>query len=611
MSGREPIGASIRPGGGVTYRVWAPDHTRLEVAIGEDAPALQRTIAMVRDASGVFEACDPMGRAGDLYGFRIDGDESRAPDPSSRFQPRGVLGPSEVIDPSAYEWKRAHWHRPSAYGRVIYELHVGTFTPDGTFAAAIAKLDAVAALGVNTIELMPLGDFPGRWNWGYDGVMLYAPARCYGRPDDLRALVDAAHGRDLAVVLDVVYNHFGPVGNPLPRYSRRYNHEEKESPWGRSFNFDGEQSEEVRRFFAGNAAYWLDEFRFDGLRLDATHAIHDESRRHILAEIAARAAERGAFTIAEDERNEASLVLEPPKGGAGLSAVWADDFHHSVRVALTGDRHSYFAGYTGECAENAEILQHGWLYHGQIFPPTGQPRGTPADRLAPESLVYCINNHDQTGNRALGERLAGLTTPAAYRAAAVLLCLAPYTPMIFMGDEWGASTPFLFFSDHPGEVGEKMAFYRKREFAAQPPDVLARMPDPQAESTFRASKLDWDERNDAAAGALLKLHCDALRLRSQHRHFQNPPRDSWSAAAAGGAVLLRWRGSGAEWLLICALQPRAGGPVDHPMAQPPAQSKWMPVINSDDPAYGGERRVEIASGAPVLTGPAAVLYRQS
>lgn len=611
MADSTAIGARVRPGGGVDFGVWAPDHARIEVAIGPDGRHPVRVIALARNAQGVFSGHDPAGRAGDRYGFRIDGAAERAPDPASRFQPEGIDGPSEVVDPGAYAWRHSQWKRPAAKGRVLYELHVGTFTPEGTFAAAAARLGAIAELGVNTIELMPVGDFPGQRNWGYDGVMLYAPARCYGRPDDLRALVDAAHGLGLAVVLDVVYNHFGPVGNPLHRYSERYNHAEKESPWGRSFNFDGEGSAAVRQFFVGNAAYWLDEFHFDGLRLDATHAIHDDSRRHLLADIAAAAAERGAFTIAEDERNEATLVTGADAGGYGLDAVWADDFHHSVRVALTGDRHSYFAGYTGDAAELADILRHGWMYRGQVFPPSGKSRGTPCEQLPPGRFVYCVNNHDQTGNRALGERLSALASPAGYRAAVVLLCLSPYTPMLFMGDEWGAGTPFLFFCDHPGEVGAKMLFYRKKEFAAQGEEVLARMSDPQSGEAFRASQLAWGERDEGAHAQLVRLHRHALRLRAEHAHFQNPPRSDWEAAAAGGAVLLRWRQAAGDWLLIVSLKSRAAGPVEHGLAHPPGGGNWQPVLSSEDPRYGGAAAAEAAPGVPVVGGPAAVLFRQS
>jgi len=442
-----PVGAHVT-GDGVRYRVWAPERAQVLVAIGGKRKPL-RSVELVRGADGCFTGHDPAGGEGDLYRFVFD-DGTLVPDIASRFQPLGVFGPSQVVDPGRYRWQTPDWRRPPFRGRVIYELHVGTFTRRGTFRALIEHLDHLAGLGVNTIELMPVADFPGRWNWGYDGVMLFAPARCYGKPDDLRVLVDAAHARGLAVVLDVVYNHLGPEGNHLPQYSERYFHPERTSPWGPTFNFDGDGSRQVRNFFIQNALYWLDEFKIDGLRLDATHAVKDDSAIHFFAEVAAAVHSRGAFTIAEDERNQVAVLTEQEAGGWGVDAVWADDFHHTVRVALTGEQESYLGSYVGTPDEWIETLAHGWLYRGQFYAHWKKARGTDSAHLSPERFVFCLSNHDQVGNRPLGERLHAVVSPEAYRAVSVLLCLSPYTPMLFMGQEWGAHHAILLFYGSTG-----------------------------------------------------------------------------------------------------------------------------------------------------------------
>lgn len=603
-----PLGATVTPSG-VGYRVWAPDHRQVAVVIGAD-PVSARIVPLAPQPDGYFSGTDPQGKPGDRYGYRLGDHPDRVPDVAARFQPEGVDGPSEVIAPDSYRWQDVWWRKPAFPGRTIYELHVGTFSPEGTFRGALDRLPKVVELGVNTIELMPLADFPGRWNWGYDGVFPYAPARCYGHPDDLRALVDAAHGLGLAVIIDVVYNHLGPIGNYLPRYSRDYLHSERSSPWGQSFNFDGANSGPVRDFFVQNAAYWIDEFHADGLRLDATHAVHDDSPQHLFAAVAEIAARRGAFTVAEDERNEARVISLQGQGAWKVNGVWADDFHHSVRVALTGDRHSYFAAYTGAAAELADILNHGWLYRGQKFLDRAEPRGTEARHLPPASFVHCINNHDQSGNRALGERLCQLTSPAAYRAAVVLLCLTPYTPMFFMGDEWAASTPFFFFTDHPGEIGAKMGMYRRREFAAQGPEVLAKMPEPQAESTFRASHLQWAERSDPAHAPVLALHQAALAIRQVHPQFQNPDRSLWSASACGELLELRWKAADGNWVLLVALKAGVPGLLADALGQDGGSAgRWDCVLSSEEPRFGGQTPLTVQGILP-LAGPFAVLLRR-
>ncbi len=521
---------------GVRYRVWAPEKRSVEALINGG----ERTVALQPADGGFFEGIDGAGRAGDLYKLRLDGDEGQTfPDPLSRYQPEGVHGPSMVIRPGTYFWQHEPPVRPAALDAlVIYELHVGTFTPEGTFHAAIGKLDALKELGVNTIELMPLADFPGRWNWGYDGVFLYAPSRAYGHPDDLRALIDAAHARGLFVVLDAVYNHLGPDGNYLGAYTKSYFNPAHKTPWGDALNFDGPGNAAVRQFFLGNIVYWMEEFRFDGFRLDAVHAILDESDTHILADLAAAVHARGGFVMAEDERNAAFLAETPAAGGSGLDALWADDFHHSVRVALTGEQEAYLANFTGTGQELADTLAHGWHFRGQATPTSHQGRGTACAHLPPHAFCYCISNHDQVGNRAFGERLSFASTPAAYRAASALLCLAPYTPLIFQGQEWAASTPFLYFTDHNEELGRLVTEGRRKEFAGfaafVDPEKVKTIPDPQAEATFASSKLRWEEGAAGVHAQTLALYREALRLRREEKAIlARSDRANWQAVALG------------------------------------------------------------------------------
>ena len=520
MNDLTPLPGACPTDAGVRYRVWAPEKHSAEAIVNGGHAARSRS----RAPTTVFSrASTPDGRAGDLYKFRLDGDEGQTfPDPVSRYQPEGVHGPSMVIRPGTYLWKNEPPPRPATlYSLVLYELHIGTFTPEGTFAAAIGRLDDLAELGVNAIEIMPLADFPGRWNWGYDGVFLYAPSRSYGHPDDLRALIDAAHARGLLVVLDAVYNHLGPDGNYLGAYTKNYFNPAHSTPWGDALNFDGEHNGPVREFLIGNIIYWMEEFRFDGFRLDAIHAILDESDTHILADLAAAVHERGGFVMAEDERNAAFLAQPRDEGGSGLDGLWADDFHHSVRVALTGEKEAYLANYVGTGRELADTLAHGWHFRGQAAPTSNRARGTPCDHLPPHAFCYCISNHDQVGNRAFGERIQHSSSPEAYRAASALLCVAPYTPLIFQGQEWGATTPFLYFTDHNEELGRLVTEGRRKEFAGfaafGDAGSTREIPDPQAESTFTASKLRWEELPVSGHAKMRALYREALRLRREER----------------------------------------------------------------------------------------------
>jgi maltooligosyltrehalose trehalohydrolase len=605
-----PVGAHVTDAG-VVYRVWAADHVAVSVAIGGGDEA-QRRILLEHEGEGFFSGLDPEGRAGDLYWYVIE--DQRLPDPASRFQPLGVEGPSQVIDPRAHEWVTRGWRPPMLRGRVIYELHVGAFTASGTFQSALRRLDALVDLGVNAIELMPLADFAGERNWGYDGVMLFAPARCYGTPDDLRTLIDAAHDRGLAVIVDAVYNHLGPVGNVLPRFSRHYLHPTRKNAWGQSLNYDGPNAQPVREFMLQNVCMWFDEYRVDGLRLDAVHAIEDQSPTHIVAEMAAAAHLRGGFVIAEDERNDARLITRRAEGGWGLNAVWADDFHHTARVALTGDRHAHFASYSGKLDECLTTLRDGWYFHGQPFAQWERPRGTSAGHLEPERFVWCISNHDQVGNRPLGDRLHDVISPEAYRAISMLLCLSPYTPMLFMGQEWAASSPFPFFTDHPGEIGQMIRSGRLREYretkAFFGDDIIARMPDPQAAATFASAKLKWSERAEPSHATVLALYRECLRLRATEPIFQSSPRSSWKVEQVGDDVLaLRWFDVRTDWLLVCTWAKSGSRDLENEFLRPRNANRWKLVIGSNEERFGGRGMSEPDGAGLRLESPGAVLLR--
>lgn len=608
----EPVGASFSTAG-VFYRVWAPGHSR--VTVFKENSLGSFVIDLEKDEEGYFSGLDEAGRPGDLYRFKLN--DGTAPDPASRFQPQGVEGPSEVVDPGAFGWSTHGWKRPQLRGRVIYELHIGTFTQEGTFEAAIDKLDALVELGVNTIELLPVADFAGERNWGYDGVMLFAPTRCYGRPDDLRALVDAAHERGLAVIVDVVYNHLGPVGNVLPRLTPRYFRKEGASLWGTQLNFD-DAAAPVRNFFLQNACMWLDEYRFDGLRLDAVHAIEDHSSRHIIADLASAAHARGAFVIAEDERNEVKLIAPGDEAGWGVDAVWADDFHHAICVGVIGRREGYYGSFEGTLDEWVRILRDGWLYQGQFCPHRGAARGTSAGHRPAQQFVHCISNHDQTGNRPCGDRLNHVISPEAYRAVSMLLCFSPYTPMLFMGQEWGASTPFVFFTDLPGKIGEGMAESRKKEFEQAGMDydagILAKMPDPQSLEAFVSSKLNWSERGQEAHQAVLSLYRACLPLRAQEPVFQSPERSRWSVQNVGLELLgIRWQDKACDWLLIIGVAPGEHEAKDGPFIRNTVGKRWQCVLASNDPEFGGRPTSVPVKGELLgfsIQSPGAVLFRE-
>jgi maltooligosyltrehalose trehalohydrolase len=571
--------------GGVHYRTWAPGQRNVQAVIFDERGEIVRTVGLNEETGGYFSTVDSAGSAGDRYKYKF-GDSPTWPDPASRWQPDGVHGASAVINPATYRWNDGGWSAPGLTDLIIYELHIGTFTEGGTFRAAIEKLDHVAALGANAIEIMPVADFPGERNWGYDGVMLYAPARCYGTPDDMRALVDAAHARGLAVILDVVYNHLGPDGNYLGVYSTQYFTAKHKTPWGDALNFE---LPPVRNLFVENASYWMREFHIDGFRFDATHEIFDESPTHVLAEIAEVVHAAGGFVIIEDDRNEAELLRSRQSGGLGIDGAWSDDFHHVVRVALTGNRESYFGNYTGTTAELVDTLANGWLYRGQPQKIGGKSRGTESAVLKPEQFIYCISNHDQVGNRAFGERLGHVVSPAAYRAASALICLVPYTPMLFMGQEWAASTPFRYFTDHKPELGRLVTKGRREEFSAfeafADPATRARIPDPQGEETFTGSKLNWAERDGAEHAGTLELYREFLTLRKTLPALRDRARANWRVFECGDGVV---------GIVFSEQEPNAcvilidliGN--HEPLSLEQLGRRWRIVLSSNDQRFGGD-----------------------
>src|SRR5215467_6267124 len=450
---RLPVGAEPA-GGGVHFRVWAPRRKQIEVVLDQSS-----AVPLDREPNGYFSGIADSARAGMHYRFRLDG-ALLVPDPASRFQPEGPHGPSEIINPSSFHWKDDGWHGVRIEGQVIYEMHIGTFTQEGTWKAAREVLPELAETGITLLELMPVAEFPGRFGWGYDGVDLFAPTHLYGTPDDFRGFVDRAHSAGLGVILDVVYNHFGPDGNYLKEFSDDYFTTRHENEWGEAVNFDGPASEFVREFFIANACYWIEEFHLDGLRLDATQQMFDSSPEHILASItqeARRAAgKRSIVFVGENEPQRAQLARSPGAGGYGLDAIWNDDFHHTTRVALTGRTEAYYSDYRGSPQELMSAVKWGFLYQGQYYTWHHKCRGSSALDLPPTAFVNYIHNHDQIANSIDGARLHQVSAFGQYKAITALLLLGPGTPMLFQGQEYGASTPFLYFADHYPELAARV-----------------------------------------------------------------------------------------------------------------------------------------------------------
>jgi len=573
---RMPFGAELSGDGATRFRLWAPGARQVEIELGTGDAAAR--FAMSGRKDGWYESVIPDTPAGSRYAFRID-ERLRVPDPASRSNPDDVHAPSVVVDPEAFAWRDGAWRGRPWEEAVIYELHIGTFTPEGTFAAAIGRLDYLAELGVTALEIMPVADFPGHRNWGYDGVLPYAPDAAYGAPDDLKRLVEAAHAKRLMVLLDVVYNHFGPEGNYLHAYAPQFFNPRHQTPWGAAINFDAAGARVVRDFFIHNALYWIEEYGMDGLRLDAVHAIADDSRPDIVAELceAVRAGpgrDRHVHIVLENDKNQAHYLARDAKlAPLQASAQWNDDIHHAFHILVTGERDGYYADYAerplwylGRC------LAEGFAQQGEISTYRDHTaRGEPSAHLPATAFVSFVQTHDQVGNRAFGERIAQIADPKALRAAVACVLLAPAPPLLFMGEEFGASSPFQFFCEFGPELAAAVTRGRREEFGKfarfRDPAVQATIPDPNDPATFAASKLRWAELDKPLHLEWLALYRELLAL----RHGRIVPR--LAGMKSGGtfslvddeALRVEWTlGDGARLHLLANFSDRPCGDIDVP-----------------------------------------------
>ena len=589
MTRRYPIGAELADQG-AHFRVWAPKRRSVEVVLDCGAAT-----TLDSEPDGYFSGLHPGASDGARYRYRLDRGDA-FPDPASRFQPEGPHGPSQVVDPTRFRWTDSEWSGVSLEGQVIYEMHIVTFTREGTWEAARRELPELADAGITLLEIMPVADFPGQFGWGYDGVGLFAPVAIYGTPDDFRRFVNDAHRNRVGVILDVVYNHVGPDGNYLKQFSDDYFTSRYTNEWGEAINYDGRNSAPVREWVCANAAYWAEEYHLDGLRLDATQQIFDASPENIQAALAKsmRAAARGRrlLIVAENESQESKLVRPLEQSGYGLDALWNDDFHHAAVVAVTGRHEAYYTDYRGKPQEFISAVKYGYLFQGQHYRWQAKRRGTPCWGIPPARFVTYIENHDQIANSGRGERLNQLTSPGRLRALTALLILSPGTPMLFQGQEFASSSPFLFFADHNPELGAlvregRIQFLSQFRHLAQP-EMRACHPDPGDRATFERCKLDFSERKTNAAA--YRLHKDLLRLRREEPVFRVcEARQLDGAVLAEEAFVLRYFGEdGDDRLLFVNLGRDLWlDPAPEPLLAPTTGHVWGIQWSSESPAYGG------------------------
>jgi len=617
-----PIGAEVIGENRTHFRVWAPEARELDVVV-EYGPNLQRTFhPLSPEQGGYYSGALDVG-VDTRYWFRVNSGEKFYPDPASRFQPEGPHGPSCIIDPGQFQWTDSQWPGPAATGlkgQIIYEMHIGTFTKEGTWRAATEQLAELAQIGITVVEMMPIADFPGKFGWGYDGVNLFAPSHLYGTPDDLRAFIDRAHSLGVAVILDVVYNHFGPDGNYLGIFSADYLIREKENEWGDTINFDGANSGPVREFFITNGRYWIEEFHFDGFRFDATHAIRDRSAEYIIGAVGRAAREaagsRSITLVAENDLQEAKMARPRSEGGDNLDGMWNDDFHHSAVVALTGRNEAYFSDYLGAPQEFIAAAKYGFLYQGQARSWRKALRGTLAFGIAPEAFVCFIENHDQIANTGPGQRLRFQTSPSRYRAMTGLLLLGPWTPLLFQGQEFGASGPFLFFAD-AGDSSVRDGTRRGRAKLLAPflslteEETWKILPAPDDPDVFARCKLDFSDRKRNRE--LYDLHIDLLKLRREDSRFRQQSSGGIDGAVLGPAsFVLRYfsKENDDRLLLVNFGESQVLHPASEPLLAPPTGWKWETLWTSDSPLYGGAGSIALATQEQwILPAESAVALR--
>lgn len=579
--------------GGVSFRIWAPQRHRVAVVL--ELPQ-SRTVELAPEGNGYFSGLAEETSGGALYRLRLDADSFLYPDPASRFQPSGPHGPSQVVDHSTFEWTDSGWRGCHLAGQVLMELHIGTFTPEGTWSSAAERLADLQEVGITCVEVMPVADFAGEFGWGYDGVNFFAPTRLYGTPNDFRRFVDKAHSLGLGVILDVVYNHFGPDGNYIHAFSKDYFTDRHKTDWGEAVNYDDCNSAGVREFVATNAAYWIDEFHLDGLRLDATQNIYDSSPRHIVAELAAAARKaaaghRSIIVVAENEEQKICHVQKPDEGGYGLDALWNDDFHHTAVVALTGHSEAYYSDYMGTPQEFVSAIKWGYLYQGQWYQWQKNRRGTSSLTTDPPAFVTFLENHDQVANSGKGQRVHQMANPGQYRALTALFLLSPGTPMLFQGQEFAASSPFFYFAEHRPDLAQLVAKGRK-EFMAQFPSLASsemqkRIPNPAARLTFEQSRVDWKDRERHREA--LALHRDLIRLRKDDAVLSAQSSNLDGAVLGPRSFLIRFfADDGYDRLLLINLgRDTHLSPAPEPLLAEPADCDWEVRWCSEDPHYGG------------------------
>lgn len=605
-----PIGAELQKNG-THFRIWAPDHSKAKIIL-EKENEMPSHHAMKKEKGGYFSIFIPDALSGALYRFQLGNSKKLLSDPASRFQPLGPEGPSCVINP-AYNWTDKKWPGVTREGQIIYEMHIGTFTSEGTFAAAMNQLNELANLGITLIEIMPINDFPGHFGWGYDGVNLFSPTRLYGSPNDLKAFVNKAHSLGMGVILDVVYNHLGPDHNHLHEFTKKYFTDEYTTDWGAAINFNHPSS---REFFLTNAKYWIDEYHFDGLRIDATDCIFSSTSQHILADLtltAKRATSKNILIIGENEQQKAKLLHPQKKGGYGFDALWNDDFHHTALVRLTGKREAYYTDYLGTPQEFISSMKYGFLYQGQYYSWQKKNRGTPDLTLPSSSFIVFLENHDQVANTLVGKRIQQISHPGDYKALTALLLLSMNTPMLFQGQEFGSSSPFLYFAEHSDHLN-KLIYSGRKKFLKQFPrfenEVHKSMLDPNDPLTFTRCKLDFTEREKNKS--IYLLHKDLIKLRQTDPVFSQIPHLKIDGAIfSHECFLIRYFGGalGDRLLIINFGFDHLFSPTPEPLLTPPLEMKWELLWSTESVIYGGEGTPSINSDFWKILGHSLLVLR--